>query len=39
MILDVMTYSIMAVVAVMSIVVILLAGFPQGPHDSNDKVL
>jgi len=39
MILDVMTYSIMAVVAVMSIIVILLAGFPQSLHDSNDKVL
>lgn len=30
MILDVMTYSIMAVVAVMSFIVILLAFFPQG---------
>jgi hypothetical protein len=30
MILDVMTYSVMAVVAVMSFIVILLALFPQG---------
>jgi len=33
MILDVMTYSIMTVVAVMSFIVILLASYPQGMPD------
>jgi hypothetical protein len=39
MIFDVMTYSIMTVVAVMSIVVILLAGHQQRPTDSDDIAL
>ena len=33
MILDVMTYSIMTVVAVMSFIVILLTSYPQGMPD------
>ena len=37
MILDTMTYSLMAVVAVLSFIVILLAWFPQGLQDKNDK--
>lgn len=37
MILDAMTYSIMAVVAVMSFVVILLASFPQGLQEISRK--
>lgn len=37
MILDIMSYSIMAVVAVMSVIVILVAVFPHRLHDSNDK--
>jgi len=37
MILDTMTYSIMAVAVAMSLVVILLASFPQGKQDSSHK--
>jgi hypothetical protein len=37
MILDTMTYSLMAVVAVLSFIVILLARFPQGQQDKSDK--
>lgn len=39
MILDVMTFSLMTVVAVMSVVVILLAGHQQRPPVRNDIAL
>lgn len=37
MILDTMTYSIMAVAAILSLIVILLAWFPQGQQNKNGK--
>jgi len=37
MILDTMTYSLMAVVAVLSFIVILLAWSPQGQQDKNGR--
>lgn len=37
MILDVMTYSVMIVVAVLFVIVILLARLPQGQQDDSDK--
>ena len=37
MILDTMTYSVMTVVAVLSFIFILLASFPQGRQNNNDK--
>ncbi len=37
MILDTMTYSVMTVVAVLSFIIILLASFPQGRQNNNDK--
>jgi hypothetical protein len=35
MILDAMTYSVMAVVVAMTFIVILLAAFPQGQQNSS----
>jgi len=37
MILDTMTYSVIAVVAALSFIVILLACFPQGRQNRSDK--
>jgi len=37
MILDTMTYSVMAVAAILSFIVILLALFPQGQQDKSGK--
>ena len=37
MILDTMTYSVMAVVAVLSFIVILLACYPPGGQNRSDK--
>lgn len=37
MILDTMTYSVMTVVAVWTLIVILLAWYSQARHDSSDK--
>ena len=37
MILDTMTYSVMAVVMVLSFIVIFLAWTPRGRHNINDK--
>ena len=37
MILDAMTYSVMAVIAVMTVVVIRLAWLSSGQQDNNDK--
>ena len=37
MILDTMTYTIMTVVALLSLITVLLAKFPEGSQDNRDR--